>query len=100
MEKTPVGDLNIIVNGPYLLSGDRELLFPEDEVVNTVSEQTNMFDLLVALGAFESKSQARKQWKKTGIEIPAGWSSFRVGKMKRELCIWNPDEREFPTKSE
>ena len=51
--------------------------------------EVDMFDLLVMLGAFSSKGQAKKNWK--GVkDIPFGWSEFIIGKLKRQLCIWNP----------
>lgn len=96
--------LNVMVEG-NLQPEDQESLFGphehecsgcdwcRDEEVVVVPASTDMFDLLVLLGAFGSKSQARKVWKKTGREIPPGFSHFtRIGKHRRELAIWNPTE--------
>lgn len=78
----------IIVNGNNELN-DRFLFFPEDEEVQVLSN-VDMFDLLVMLGSFENRSQARKNWKQTDKNIPLGFSSFTIGKLKRELTILNP----------
>lgn len=84
--------LNIIIRTSSVQEGDRELLFPDDEMVHIFDqEQKDIFDLLIILGAFPSKSQARKNWNGPK-EIPEGWSEFFVGKLKRHLCIWNPSE--------
>jgi hypothetical protein len=82
--------LNVIVDNGSILPSDKEILFEEEDVI-VVPPDTTMFDLLVMLGSFPSKSQARKNWK-AGGEIPIGWSEFFVGKKKRHLCIWNPSE--------
>lgn len=56
-----------------------------------VGDETNMFDLLVFIGAFPSKNQAHKNWK-LGAKIPDGFSEFFIGKKKKHLCVWNPTE--------
>ena len=61
-----------------------------DQEVMVISSVIDIFDLLLLLRAFPSKSQARKNWKGGGILD--GWSEFRVGKFKHHLCIWNPQE--------
>ncbi len=52
-------------------------------------KDTQMKDLLVAAGLFESKSQAVKAgWNK---EIPVGVNIYLIGKRKTEVCIFkNP----------
>ena len=84
--------LNIIVESEHVRDEDRVALFPDDEVVHILRDGhgKDMFDLLIILGAFSSKSQAKKNWKNTKATIPSGWSEFFVGKKKRWLCIWNP----------
>lgn len=98
--------LNVIVINEFVQNTDEEFLFgphkhteecmgcifcqPQD-VIWAEPKQTDMFDLLVRLGAFKSKSQARKNWQH-GKDIPNGWSEFFVGKKKRHLSIWNPTE--------
>jgi hypothetical protein len=84
--------LNIIVRNGNVQPEDRNALFPDGEAVFTFnSGQKNMFDLLVILGVFKSRGQARKNWRKTGRDIPPGWTQLdRLGKYRKELCIWNP----------
>ena len=66
-------------------------LFPIDEPVEVLDPGgLDMYDLLVRLGAFESRSQARKNWRLTGADIPPGFNHWVIGKMKKELCVWNP----------
>lgn len=63
------------------------------EDINFVPPETDMWDLLVWTGAFDSKSQARKNWTKTAKEIPPGWNEFLVGKNKAHktgIYVLNP----------
>lgn len=85
--------LNVIVANEHVGEWDRNNLFPDEEevVVFRPGCKKDMLDLLVILGAFPSRSQARKNWKLTGAEIPTGWSMFFVGKHRRCLAIWNPE---------
>lgn len=53
-----------------------------------VKEHADMFDLLVEIGAFKSKSDARKNWKKSDQNIEDGLSTFLVGSKKIPLFIW------------
>lgn len=90
--------LNLIIANGNVRDTDRELLFPDNERVDIVFPGNQvlrtMFDILVFLGVFKSKSDARKNWKKTRREIPPGFSHFvGLGKFRKELCIWNPTER-------
>lgn len=80
--------LNVIIDNGNVRESDRDDIFPADEEVNLLPPETDIFDLLVMLGAFPSKTQARKNWKHG--PIPDGWSEFYVGKLRRHLCIWNP----------
>lgn len=98
--------LNVIIRTKYMREEDVNLFLPHDhpdckpcswcreEEVCILNEGTvDMFDLLVRLGAFPSKGAARKNWKKTGKEIPPGWTHLiGIGKFRRELAIWNPIE--------
>jgi hypothetical protein len=87
--------LNIIIQTPNVQQTDRTNLFPDEEIVHCVRSDASkdMWDLLVILGVFKSKSMARKNWKHTGKDIPPGWSQFQgLGKHRKELCIWNPTE--------
>ena len=84
--------LNIIICNDNVKDRDRTDLFPDEEIVHILwpGHGKDMYDLLVLIEAFNSKSQARKNWKLTGKDIPEGWSEFFIGKQKRHLCIWNP----------
>lgn len=82
--------LNVIVKSPNVRVDDRDLLFPEDEEVIVIPKWITIQTLLIMIGAFESKSQAKKNFKEK--KIPDGWSHFVIGKLRRELCIWNPTE--------
>jgi len=60
-------------------------LYEFDEF-NEVSSETTMPSLLKKFGFFKSNGQARKAgW---GEDIPVGWSSFTIGKLKRQLHIF------------
>lgn len=84
-----VRDFNCVI-GPNLHWTDRNI-FPENEKVVSF-DKADIFDVLIAAGAFESKSQARKNWQ--GIkEIPAGYSEIGpIGKGKLMMFIWNPSK--------
>lgn len=61
------------------------------EPVHRIADGSTMWDLLVIVGVFSSKNQARKNW--TGPrEIPMGYSEHQVGGSKRRkfLYVWNP----------
>lgn len=97
--------LNVMVDNGHLKEGDFERFFSspnrsswdvlgmdEGESAITVKPgQKDMFDLLVMLGIFPSKGQAMKNWKKSGREIPIGFSDFeQIGKLNNRLTILNP----------
>ena len=103
--------LNVIVMTPHVQAEDEELIFGPfheehcrdgcvegngiphcpDAILRTGPGMLSMWRLLVLLGAFPSVSQARKNWKGPA-SIPSGFSEFTVGKLKRQLVIWNPTE--------
>jgi hypothetical protein len=85
--------LNIIVANGNVRDRDRAQLFPDEEAVLTLwpGHNKDMFDLLIILEAFKSRSQVRKNWKGPR-EIPPGFNMWWVGKRKRWLTIWNPTE--------
>lgn len=59
----------------------------EGEDVFIMPEGTTLIDLLVLMGIFTSKSQAKKNWKGV-IEIPSGFSHFsKLGKLNKTLTI-------------
>jgi hypothetical protein len=63
----------------------------ENERVQIVPSTFDMFDILVDTGLFRSKSEARKNWKRTGQDVPVGFTDLeRIGKLKNRITIWNP----------
>jgi hypothetical protein len=56
-----------------------------------IGNKYDMYDILVLFKIFSSKSEARKNWERTGKEIPPGYNEFKnIGKQKKALYIWNP----------
>lgn len=95
LEVTGPKTLNvIIVNEHFNLDRDRSLikaLFSHTDDIVMRDRSVDMFDLLIELGVFSSKNNARKNWKQSGQAIPNGWSEFtNLGKNKHNLFIWNP----------
>jgi len=86
---TGSSDVNIVVENDNL---DTELaisLFDSNKWL-TVPKTTDMFDILVMLNLFKNKGQAKKNWKKTGRDIPNGFSHFtRLGKFNSAISIFN-----------
>ena len=83
-------EMNIIIDNG-LIVGDEAALFFSGEPIDIRPLGTDMFDLLVELGIFSSKSQALKNWKRSGRDIPLGFSDFeRIGKLNNRLTILNP----------
>ncbi len=95
--------LNVIIENGNVHESDEETLFGplehkckgcsncQVEMVTRFPPTITIFDLLVKLGSFRSKSHARKNWRH-GKDTPSGWSEFKIGKLKRHLCIWNPSQ--------
>jgi hypothetical protein len=85
-------ELNVVIGQPILLlNQDLIYQFFGKESYRLMPEDCDMYDLLVLLGAFPSKSEARKNWNRTGKEIPPGYNEFKdIGKQKKALYIWNP----------
>jgi hypothetical protein len=88
-------ELNLIIANKNLKSNLDLIkhLFPEDQDVFIIpsNEDWDMYDCLVKLKAFPSKSEARKNWTRTGKEILPGYNEFKnIGKQKKALYIWNP----------
>lgn len=61
-----------------------------DPAIVYLEPDTDMFDILVAAKLFPSKGQARKNWKETGRDVPAGFNLWTVGKLKQLLAVWVP----------
>jgi hypothetical protein len=91
-------DLCFVVVNQNFKEEDIKLFFDEpdknwDGKVFRLTTENDMFDVLVLAGIFKSKSDAKRNWKKTGKEIPAGFSDFiGVGKLRHSIFIWNPIE--------
>ena len=74
-----------------VLEGIPPLFVSEDGSMDFkfINAESDMYDVLVGAGIFKSKSDARRNWKKTGADIPTGHTLIRgIGKMKKRLCIW------------
>jgi hypothetical protein len=86
-----VRDFHVIVK-KHLIDQDLITLGLLNWPTMLYNETPDMFTVLVDAGAFESKSQARKNWQ--GIkEVPMGYSEIGpIGKQKLMLFIWNPTE--------
>jgi len=79
----------IVVNGHNEM-GDA-ILFFDGEDINFITPKTSMLDILVALGIFKSKGQARKNWKRTGVTVPDGFTDLKkVGKLNKRITLFNP----------
>ena len=88
--------IDVIIATPFLQPQDHETIFGCDACprppVNLIVDGTKtMLDLLMALDVFKSRTQCKKNWKGPW-EIPAGFSEFIVGKLRKSLAIWNPTE--------
>lgn len=61
----------------------------QDELIE-IEEHWTMAHIMHQVGIFPSVGQARKNnWDKP---IPDGFWMKNVGKLKHEVCIWNPTE--------
>jgi len=85
-------EFNIVIKNEFY-EREKDLipgLFNGEEIV-LVDSSLDMYDILKMCGLFSSKSEARKNWTRTGKEVPKGFSDFeRIGKMKHRLTIFNP----------
>jgi len=85
-----MNNFNFIVSNGNQKIEDEELFFGIEKV-SYISDIYNMSDVLVDCGVFKSKSQARKNWKKSGMRIPEGFSEFKnIGKLRKSITILNP----------
>ena len=84
-----IQELNIIIGNPILLLNQDLIhhLFKNEEY-RLIPEDCDMYDLLVLLGIFPSKSEARKNWTRTGKEISSGYNEFKnIGKQKKRYIF-------------
>ena len=85
-------EFNFVITNDNLDKNDDliETLFDGEGFI-PVTTGADMFDILVMTGLFRSKSEARKNWKRTGRDIPNGFTDIdRIGKLKNRITIWNP----------
>lgn len=78
---------NIIITTSDLHEGDKELIFQDEEVLHTST--TDLPSLLVELGIYESKGQAKKAGRVGKVQD--GYSEIKASKVRR-LYIWNPKD--------
>lgn len=76
---------NIVVKGSAWTERDIKCLFGDEPVHFTTC--ADIPSLMVEVGAFKSKTQARQAGRDGGI--PEGFTEFRASK-KMRLWIWNP----------
>lgn len=82
--------MNVIVATGRERDTDRDLFFPGEDVC-VVTPDADMYDLLVLGKFFKSRTEARKNWQRSGRKVPRGFSHFtRIGKLRKELAILNP----------
>jgi hypothetical protein len=92
-----VHEVNLVVLNNHFAPDLCESLFgplewDESIIMLSPEDKRDVLDLLVEMGVFPSKGQARKNWKGS-VTIPSGFSDFAgIGKMRRRLTIWNPME--------
>lgn len=82
---------DFVIWSDYLedLSGLSNALFG-DEPPEIIHEGATMADILRAAGVFESKSQARKNYR-LSMDIPFGFSEHGpFGKLRRRVFVWYP----------
>jgi hypothetical protein len=90
-------EFNFVIDNENFLDNEDliESLFDlnETETVQIVPSTFDVFDMLVDAGLFRSKSEARKNWKRTGKDVPEGFTDIKdIGKLHNRLTIWNPKE--------
>jgi hypothetical protein len=86
-----VQELNIVILNNYFDIDMQRKLFGNELVDCYMVNEYDMYDILVLFKIFSSKSEARKNWERTGKEIPPGYNEFKnIGKQKKALYIWNP----------
>lgn len=85
-----MSEMNVVIDNGNIV-GDESHLFFSDEPIVVQPASSSMYDLLVLLGAFTSKGQARKNWSRSGRDVPPGFSDFDgIGKMRHRLTVLNP----------
>lgn len=90
-------EFNFLVKSKKWYSRKKSKYYPDllskllDEPIVYLSSRSDMYDVLVHAKCFSSKSQARKEWKRTGKEIPDGFTDLlKIGKLNTRITIWKP----------
>jgi hypothetical protein len=79
---------NIVVRRSAWIESDLELLFCDESVHFT--DASDLPGLLVELGIYKSKSDARRAGREG--PIPLGWTHELKVSKKNRIWIWNPTE--------
>lgn len=80
--------VNIVLKGSRWTPWDIGFLFPESEPRH-FTECQDIESLMLEIGAYSSKSQARQAGRKG--PIPPGWTELQANKISK-VWIWNPGE--------
>jgi hypothetical protein len=84
----PFSEFQVIVDNGFVQQRDLDLIGFHDKGTLRVPETWSLADVLVAVGIFTSKGQARKSgWAKP---IPDGFSEIRISQFL--LFCWKPTE--------
>lgn len=88
-----MNEFNVIIKNKYYKENEDlvPILFDEEEVIFIEDDNIDMYDILVKLNIFRSKSEARKNWKKTKKDIPDGFTDImKIGKLNKRITIYKP----------
>lgn len=88
-----MADHTFIVKNNFARDDDRQLFFPDDEPAILLAP-VEMADIMVQVGIFPSKGQARKNgYGGEKAVIPPGYTELTVGKLKHKVFIFCPTEQ-------
>lgn len=80
-------EVNVIIDNGLWNEKDIQLFF-QGQDVDILPESTTMFDILIQYGFFKSRSDVRKNWNKTDMEVPDGFTDLEnIGKLNRRITI-------------
>lgn len=105
ISKCYLSEIKFIVDNEWLDLKEAESYFKDWCVLDfhwkhspliLISPNVDMYDVLVACGLFKSKGEAKKNWKKSGKEIPNGITEFsNLGKHRMiSILIWKGFDHE------
>lgn len=85
-------DINVVVDNGHIDESLLDAMFDGEDFI-IVSADRDMFGILAEAGLFPSRSQAMKNWKRTGPEVPDGFTHIEgIGKKRNSIAIWKPKE--------